>query len=71
MPIPGQCRNCGGKVPTPSSVDIAAAAFSAKIGGHWDRPIQETGWASGHRYDEEWHLLDVLCSVCGGEEFGS
>lgn len=63
-PQPGVCGTCGCAVVQPSTAEKWSAA--GEFGGCWERPIAETGWASGHHFDDSGNLLKVLCRAHGG-----
>lgn len=65
-PQPGCCGVCGCAVVQPSEPEKWSAVGELQMGGCWDRPITETGWASGHQFDDTGKLLKVRCERHGG-----
>lgn len=67
-PQRGVCGVCCCAVVAPSAID-AAIASGEVLGGAWDKPISESGWANGHKYDGNGKLLKVRCQKHGGLGF--
>lgn len=60
-PRRGICDRCGCAVVAPSERDRAVATGEVSGRGCWDRPIMDSGWTSGHQYDDAGKLIRVLC----------
>lgn len=68
-PQRGVCGVCGCAVVAPSDTDVILAQSERALGGSWDKPIDESGWANGHEFDDAGKLIKVRCQKHGGLGF--
>ncbi len=68
-PQRGHCGVCGCAVVAPSDTDVIIAQSERALGGSWDKPIIESGWANGHEFDDAGKLVQVRCPKHGGKGF--